>query len=105
MGRVNPIIPRRDVTLVLGKMSLFLAVKVSLRVAREEITKQKELSFSIFTLLGVCIILKFPTSIPVHSIWESLPRAADYHLTVALNIYFFIVMMDRILNTIKYCIK
>jgi len=27
---------------VLGKMSLFLVVKVSLRVAREEITKQKE---------------------------------------------------------------
>ena len=27
---------------VLGKMSLSLAVKVSLRVAREEITKQKE---------------------------------------------------------------
>ena len=27
---------------VLGKMSLLLAAKVSLRVAREEITKQKE---------------------------------------------------------------
>ena len=34
-------------------MLLFLAVKVSFRVAREEITKKKEVWFFIFTLLGV----------------------------------------------------
>ena len=34
---------------VLGKMSLFLAVEVSFRVAHEEITEKKEFGFVIFT--------------------------------------------------------
>ena len=69
-----------------AKCHYFLAVKVSFRVAHEEITKKNEFWFVIWSLLGVCICFghaqiglfqrlnsKFPTSIPVPSIWESPP--------------------------------